>query len=31
MMTDKKLMFSEDDRYLSLAVPELPHGKRLDF
>ena len=29
MMTDKKLMFSEDDRYLSLAVPERPHGKRL--
>jgi ribosomal peptide maturation radical SAM protein 1 len=25
MMTDKKLMFREDDRYLSLAVPERPH------
>jgi ribosomal peptide maturation radical SAM protein 1 len=25
MMKDKKLMFSEDDRYLSLAVPEKSH------
>jgi ribosomal peptide maturation radical SAM protein 1 len=25
MMVDKKLMFREDDRYLSLAVPERPH------
>jgi ribosomal peptide maturation radical SAM protein 1 len=31
MMTDKKLMFREADRYLSLAVPEVPHGKRLVF
>ena len=26
MMTEKQLMFREDDRYLSLAVPETPHG-----
>jgi ribosomal peptide maturation radical SAM protein 1 len=29
MMVDKKLMFREDDRYLSLAVPDRPHQKHL--
>lgn len=31
MMTDKKLMFREGDRYLSLAVPERPHRKHLNI
>jgi len=26
MMVDKKLMFEENDNYLSLAVPDNPHA-----